>query len=262
MDIRRSSASKANPAIKHFTASKGQGNAKWLAARARPGAVVLLGGAGLDHFRLRVAQSHLRHDLLPSFWSLAGVAASSTSFLTVPITIRDASAVPTTNGVESVRFSQVDDPDLFPNAALIHFASPSDAIVANARRLMEQRSALDLPTLMLPWLGFIWSAGTRRNPLIEGGALPSAALVQTAFGMAGIELTPGLASGSNCPEAIWQSALWWHDYYQKTADVSGARVATDKTAVKAPVKERPKAMVPTGEACVRQRAAAVTHEGR
>ncbi|HUL73171.1 MAG TPA: hypothetical protein VLT86_08715 [Vicinamibacterales bacterium] len=262
MDIRRSSAASANPAIKRVTPKRGQGNAKWLAARAQPGAVVLLGGAGLDHFRLRVAQSHLRHDLLPSFWSLAGIVASSTSFLTVPITIRDASAVPATNGVETVRFAQVDDPEVFPNAAVLQFASPAGAIVANVRRLMRQRSALDLPTLMLPWLGFIWSAGTRRNPLIEGGAMPSAALVQTAFGMAGIELTPGLASGSNCPEAVWQSALWWHDYYQKTADVSGARVATDTSATKAPSKDRPKPIVPAGEACIRQAAAAVTHEER
>jgi hypothetical protein len=202
----------------------------------------------------------LRHDLLPSFWSIAGIAATSSSFLTVPVTIRDASTVPVTNGVETVRFSEIDDAERYPNVAVINFAEPSAPIVANARRLMKQRSALDLPSLMLPWLGFIWSAGTRRNPLIDGGAIPSAALVQTAFGMAGIEMTPGLSSGSTCPEAIWQSALWWHDYYQKTADVSGARVATDKTAAARTANERPRAIVPHGESCVRQVAAAVSAE--
>lgn len=261
MDIRRSSATSANQAIKKTTPKRDQGNAKWLASRVRPGAVVLVGGASLEHFRLRVAQSHLRHDLLPSFWSIAGIAATSSSFFTVPVTIRDASLVPVTNGVESVRFSEIDDTTRYPNVAVIHFAEPSAPIVANVRRLMEQRSALDLPSLMLPWLGFIWSAGSRRNPLIEGGAMPSAALVQTAFGMAGIEMTPGLSSGSTCPEAIWQSALWWHDYYEKTADVSGARVATDKNAAARPAKDRPKAVVPHGESCVRQKAAAVSDEG-
>jgi len=260
MDIRRSPASSANQAIKKTTPKRGQGNAKWLASRVRPGAVVLLGGASLEHFRLRVAQSHLRQDLLPSFWSIAGIAASSTSFLTVPITVRDASLVPATNGVESVRFSEIDSVARYPNVAVLNFAEPSAPIVENVRRLMKQRSALDLPSLMLPWLGFVWSAGTRRNPLIEGGAIPSAALVQTAFGMSGIEMTPGLSSGATCPEAIWQSALWWHDYYQKTADVSGARVATDQTATKRAPSERPKAIVPRGESCVRQTAAAVSDE--
>ena len=164
MDIRRSSATSANQAIKKTTPKKGQGNAKWFAARVRPGAVVLVGGASLEHFRLRVAQSHLRHDLLPSFWSIAGVAATSTSFLTVPITIRDASTVPVTNGVESVRFSEIDDARRYPNVAVINFAEPSAPIVENVRRLMKQRSALDLPTLMLPWLAFMWGAAEPAQP--------------------------------------------------------------------------------------------------
>jgi len=260
MDIRRSAATKPNSAIARTTAPKGRGNAKWLAARATPGAVVLVGGATLDHFRLRVAQSHLRHDLLPSFWSLAGVVASASGFYAVPIAVQDASTVPVTNGVQLVRFKDVDDPARYPNVAVIHFAEPSDGIVANVRRLMSQRSALDLPTLMLPWLAFIWGAGSKRNPLVEGGAMPSAALVQTAFGMAGIELTPGLASGSTCPEAIWQSALWWHDYYQKTASVSGPGVATDRTAQARARSTSPRAIVPHGDSCLRQVAASVSQE--
>ena len=32
-----------------------------------------------------IAQSHLRSDLLPSFWSAAGIIVSATTFLTVPI---------------------------------------------------------------------------------------------------------------------------------------------------------------------------------
>lgn len=259
MDIRRSTATKPNPGIKTVAVKPREGNAKWLASRVQPGAVVLVGGARLDHFRLRIAQSHLRQDLRPSLWSIAGIAVSPTAFFTVPVTIQDASTVPETNAIESKRFNSIDDPTEFPNVAVVHFAAPSDPIVKNVRRLMVQRAALDLPTLMLPWLGFIWSAGARHNPLLDGGAMPSASLVQTAYGMAGIELTPGLASGSNCPEAIWQSAKWWHDYYQKTADVTGARVATDKTQM-SPGKDRPKAIVPTGEAYIRQKAAAVLDE--
>lgn len=32
------------------------------------------------------------------------------------------------------------------------------------------------------------------------------------------ELTPGLESRASCPEAIWASALYWHDYFGKAGE--------------------------------------------
>jgi hypothetical protein len=257
MDLRRSTATRRNPAIATAAARKGERNASWIASRAQPGAVVLAGGATLEHFRIRTAQSYLRQDMLPSFWSLAGVAVSSTAMFTVPLAVADASAIPARNAIQRIAFRQIDDVERFPNIAVLRFAEPADVIVGNVRKLMGQRSALDLPSLVLSWLGLVWHAGERENPLQEGAGLPSAALVQTAYGMAGIELAPGLASRSSCPEAIWQAALWWHDYYEKTADVSGSGVATDET-VKSDGGAR--AIVPAGAYIVRQPAAAITHE--
>jgi len=258
MDIRRSTAKHKNKAVVSAPAKRNQGNAAWLASRAEPGSVVLAGGTGLEHFRLRVAQSHLRHDMLPSFWSLAGVVASANSMWTVTLAVDDVSAVPAANAIRRVNFREIDDVTRFPNIAVLRFAEPAAAIVGNVKRLMTQRIAIDLPTMILPWLAFVWSAGTKRNPILEGEGLPSAVLVQTAFGMSGIELAPGLASSSSCPEAIWQSAIWWHDYYQKTADVRGAQVATDETR---PAKDdQPRAIVPAGEYQLRQKAAAITNE--
>jgi hypothetical protein len=101
----------------------------------------------------------------------------------------------------------------------------------------------------------VWSAGDKTNPLLGGTGLPAAALVEAAHGMAGVELTPGLASGSSCPEAIWQSALWWHDYYRQTAAISGISVATDRDPV--PEAAALKAIVPEGEYRLLQKEAAV-----
>lgn len=258
MDIRRSSARHRNAGVVQVAVRSGAGNAAWVAARARPGSVILAGGATLEHFRLRVAQSHLRRDLLPSFWSVAGVLTAGKAFFSVPLGVDRVSAVPSSNAVRRVTLQQIDDTGRFPNVAVLRFAEPADGIVRNVQRLMQQRSALDLPTMILPWLGFVWSAGTRRNPLVEGIGLPAAALVQTAFGMAGIELTPGLASGSSCPEAIWQSAVWWHEYYEQTTDVAGARVATDAGA--RDLDRGPRPIVPSGEYVIRQAAAAVSWE--
>jgi hypothetical protein len=257
MDLRRSTATRRNPAIAVSPAKKGERNAAWLAARVQPGAVVLAGGATLEHFRIRTAQSHLRQDMLPSFWSLAGIVSSSTAMFSVPLAVANVSAIPASNGIRRVTFREIDDVERFPNVAVLRFAEPADVITRNVRKLLGQRSALDLPSLILPWLGLAWNAGDHRNPLQEGAGLPSAALVQTAYGMAGIELAPGLASRSSCPEAIWQAALWWHDYYEQTADVSGAAVATDET-MKSGAGAR--AIVPAGAYLVRQPAAAITQE--
>ncbi|HET9370618.1 MAG TPA: hypothetical protein VFO19_10240 [Vicinamibacterales bacterium] len=270
MDIRRSPATTRNAHVTGTQARQGGGNKEWLARRVQAGSVVFIGGATLADFRVRVAQSTFRHDLLPGFWSLVGIAESSTSMLSAPLAFGpDPSMVPSSNAVRRVRFDEVDDPERYPNVGVIDFAAPSAPIVDNVRKLMTHRAAIDLPALLLPWLGFVWGAGDRRNPLLDQIGLPSATLVETAFGMAGIELTPGMASGSSCPEAIWQAAVWWHDYYRETAPVAGAPVAT---APQAPTRaaratrdgaadtDRPRAIVPKGEHLVRQQAAAVTYE--
>jgi hypothetical protein len=260
MDIRRSPATSRNPLVVQDEAPSTRGNAAWLQDHAEPGSVVFIGGAGLTDFRIRVAQSHLRNDMLPSFWSFAGIMTAR-GILTVPLaSAGDPSSVPATNAVRLVRLQEFDDPAPYPNVGAIRFVDRGDAIVANAEKLIRHRSAVDLPTMLLQWLGFVWGAGTRRNPLLENVGLPGAAFVETAFGMAGIELTPGLSSGSSCPEAIWQSALWWHDYYRKTAAVMTEDGASAARATQ-PADALPRAVEPEGSYRCLQPAAAVAYEG-
>jgi len=64
--------------------------------------------------------------------------------------------------------------------------------------------------------------------------VPSAVLVETAFAMAEVELTPGLAAASSCPEAIYQAAKWWTGYYEKTAgydEAAGTKPQGDAEAI-------------------------------
>lgn len=237
-------------------------NTAWLAQLPRgvvqPGAVLLLGGSSVADFRIRVAQSHLRQDLMPSFWSQVGIVVSADEFLSVPVSAPVATMdVAPNNAVCTCPIRDYADPRRFPNIAVLHFADRGAAIVDYARRVMRQRSAADLPLLLHAWLGFVWGVGTSPNPLMQSTGLPSSALVETAFGMAGIELTPGVASASSCPEAIWQSAIWWHDYYEK----AGGALAR-ATAKPPKGKERlPVSIVPRGASLTRQRAAAVIDPG-
>jgi hypothetical protein len=240
-------------------ASAGHSNVEWLRsvpAFATPGAVLLLGGVSVVDFRLRVAQSHLRHDLLPSFWSNVGIIASADTFFTVPLDeLLEPTRVPARNAIHECGIDRYDDAERYPNIGIVKFADAGEAIVAHVRRLMSQRGAVDLPQLLVAWLGFAWGTGAAvTNPLTQGVGMPGAALVETAFGMGGIELTPGVASAASCPEAVWQSAIWWHEYYEKTkeAPVDGQ---PDARPVETPGE--PRGIVPAGAYVTRQPAAAV-----
>jgi hypothetical protein len=241
---RHSAETTPNDLVKEEPAKPGESNRQWLSRVGARDGIILLGGSSLAHFRIRVAQSHLRSDLLPSFWSLTGILKEEQAFVSVPLGFHgDTSEVPRTNGIQTCRLDDYDDPERFPNIAVIRFTEDSQAVHENIERLRQQRSVIDLPSLMLPWLGFVWGAGRSGNPLLEGHGLPSAAFVETVYGIAGIELTPGLSSASSCPEAIWQSAKWWRAFYEGATGVGNEVHAI--------------ATVPAGSFATRQSAAAV-----
>jgi hypothetical protein len=231
-------------------------NRAWLTRLGAPGGVqldengiILLGGSSLASFRIRVAQSSMRRDLFPSYWSHCGILLGNGRFATVPLTLAsDISAVPAKNGVEMAKLEDFDDPRRYPNVAVIRFARQHDHVREHIKRLQEDRSVIDLPAMMLRWLGFVWGVAGAVNPLTDGIGLPSAAFVETVFAMAGCELTPGLSSRSSCPEAIWQSAKWWQQFYES------------KTVTDAVPKEGLsfQGMTPEGFFAIRQPAAAIT----
>ena len=185
---------------------------------AKPGDVVLLGGSSLSDFRLRVAQSHMRDDLTPSYWSLVGVLDDGDRLLTAPLwPLLTPDVVPITNGITSLALSEFDDPVLWPNIAIVRFPGARLPPVTCVDDLRKQRSMIDIPALVLHWLAFVWGAGSAPNPLVNGSGIPSAVMTEAAFALAEVELTPGLAAASSCPEAIYQSAKWWHSFYEQAA---------------------------------------------
>lgn len=247
LGVRLSGERKPNGAVRERAADRGQSNAEWMARAGITDGVILLGGSDLASFRIRVAQSHARSDLLPSFWSLVGLLDTPDHFLSAPLGTADVSAVPSRNGIARCAISDFDDPARYPNVALIRFTENTGPVLENAERVQRQRSVVDIPTLIVAWLEFVWGAGAARNPLLEGKGLPSAAFVEAAYGLSGVELTPGLSSASSCPEAVWQAAKWWSGFYEQTA-------AT-------PLDPDVAGMVPEGYYVIRQPAAAVAEDG-
>lgn len=248
ISVRHSPEKAPNPKVREVPARRGESNGQWLARVGATGGILLLGGSPLGDFRVRIAQSHLRRDMYPSFWSLAGVLRDGRTFDSVPLGgWDDASEVPRLNGIRRCRIADYDDPERYPNVAVLYFTRSHDLLLGYADAVRGQRSVLDLPNLMVPWLGFVWGAGRQGNPLLAGVGLPSAAFVETVHGLAGIDLTPGVSSESSCPEAIWQAAKWWQGYYEEAA--TGPRGGDA-----AP-------LVPEGHFTTRQRAAAVHDPG-
>lgn len=225
LPVRQSQATRSNQRLHHESASRAPrsnlaclGLAREAMGVGDPGDVVLIGGASLADFRIRVAQSHARHDLTPSHWSIVGILSEQGELVTAPLwPLPDPASVPARNAIDTRPLSDFDSVSLYPNLAIVRFPSDAAAVLRHVRRLRRQRTIVDLPSLILAWLGFVWATADSPNPLLSGLGLPSAVLVETVFGMADVELTPGLASASSCPEAIWQAARWWHGFYARAA---------------------------------------------
>jgi hypothetical protein len=229
----------AAPPARRAAARRTGGNVTWLRRCLREhgigeaGDVILLGGASLVDFRVRIAQSHARHDLTPSYWSTVGVIADADTWTSVPLgSGADPSRIPATNAIATLPLADLDDADRFPNVAVLRFPSTVSAVTDAIDRIRTQRTIADLPALVLAWLGFAWGTPGSANPLLDGMGVPSAVLVETVFGLADVELTPGLASASSCPEAIWQSVKWWQDFYAQA--VSGAAADAEPSRATSP----------------------------
>jgi hypothetical protein len=252
----RSLSTESNPNLREESARDGEGNKKLLARLGDGDGIIFLGGTSVADFRVRVAQSSLRSDMLPSFWSQCGILQGNGTFASVPLDLgNDVSAIPRCNAVQVCSLDDYDDPQRYPNVAVVRFAKAHARVDQDIERLKNDRAIVDLAALMLPWLGFVWGTGGSSNPLSQGIGLPSAAFVETVFAMAGFELTPGLSSASSCPEAIWQSAKWWTDFYKGiTADAAPRKSAKTKSGKEKTADAVP--MTPQGYFAVRQRAAA------
>lgn len=219
--LRRSDVASGNPLLKPTPAAAApQGdtaNFDWLSSTGYRDGVVLLGGTSIVDFRMRVAQSELRQDLLPSFWSTCGLLIDGDVLMTARVdAISDSSQRVERNGLESVQLdaeSRYGDSMFYPNIAILQFTNDHAAIREHVARIGQERNIVDLLAQIVAWLGYCWAVGDRGNPLMQGHGIPSATLLERAHGLASIDLSPGLPSASSCPEAIWQAARWWYKAY-------------------------------------------------
>ncbi len=226
LNIRSSTAEAPNRAFKEVRRKKSEENLAWLERHLSTDAdsiqLLLVGGTGAGDFRLRIAQSHLRHDMTPSHWSHVGLVGQSNGevgdTLVYEIALEPEHgfgfAAPT-NAVQEGRLGAYADRKRYPNLALLTLPVARAELEDAIARFQHQRSVLDATELVLLWLAFLWGVGRAGNPLLSGNGIPSAAMVEVVLGAVGYEITPGLESRASCPEAIWQAARWWHLFYSE-----------------------------------------------
>jgi hypothetical protein len=183
--------------------------------------LVLLGGSDTMAFRLRQAQSHLRSDMLPSYWSesllvnVRGTDVLKARALHVPLLQPTNGALATiSNGVVERPLKDFADPARWPNVAVIAVPVPQEQILEKVETFKRSRATLDALEHILRWLAYAWGVARTPNPLSDGIGMPSACMLETACAAANFDLTPGLESRASCPEAIWVAALHWHEYFQ------------------------------------------------
>jgi hypothetical protein len=232
--VLRSPAAKRNEQVVELAREAGETNEAWLDRAVKRGLVevgpqwsllLLIGGNDPLSFRLRVAQSHVRHDLSPSAWSHVAFLPELNATLRETRTL-EVSLAPVkcfgdygfplpTNGLQEGRLDVYLADAVVPNLALLSVPVAAADVKESLQALKWQRSLLDVPQLILRWLGYCWGVGVPASPLADGIGIPGAALLEAAFAARGFDLTPGLESRSSCPEAIWQAATWWHGFYER-----------------------------------------------
>ncbi|MEO6677747.1 MAG: hypothetical protein ABIO21_10250 [Pseudomonas sp.] len=222
-----SSAEISNPRYKELKRNKQENNEQWMHRAIKKldlslenwSYIALFGGRDIMAFRLRVAQSHLRSDLLPSYWSEAALIKVDGDNLTathVPLFQPERDEFATKrNGVVEQPLSHFTSAERWENISVIALPVPQATILQAIETFKHSRSPVDSLEYVLRWLAFSWGAGRTANPIHEGIGLPSATMLEVAYNAVQFDLTPGLESRASCPEYLWIMAKYWYPYYEQ-----------------------------------------------
>lgn len=187
--------------------------------------IVLAGGKDVASFRIRIAQSHLRSDMLPSFWSECALFKihnddfTNAGFFNLPLfQPANATYAPTRNGLVELPFNKLPTQKEYPNLALLAIPVPQEQILQSLAEYQKSRVSYDAVENILPWLAFVWGAGNATNPLMQQIGFPSAMMLSQIYSANGFDLAPGVNANLSAPETFWSGVKHWQDYYSKTQE--------------------------------------------
>lgn len=252
--MRHSQTSTRNPAIKDWTSRYGKRtnlqffNDAFAALQKQDignrglMTVGLIGSRDLPGHTLRTAQSMLRWDLRPSFWSHVFVVAepvtSRTSLrplpiLEVPLHPRNGMFPrPECNGINEGTLGLYEDKDIDANVGLVAVGMTDEEakkLKKRARDWNQDRVRYNFWEMLGVWQSYLWSQGAKRNPLREGMPIAASSYIEFIFEGVGLGVTPGSSERNSAPEHLWNAACWWHKAFkEQDRKVAGMFVARDR----------------------------------
>jgi hypothetical protein len=240
IEIMQSTAKEENPQFVESKRKPDEDNVAWVkrhCPKTTQAVLLLFGGVDQVSFRVRVAQSHARHNLTPSHWSDV-VLVKNPDGITTRTQTFEASLQPTggfgfptsSNGIQSGTLAAYRDAKQFPNVAILQVPVAGAKVKEAIEQFQVMRHVVNGVDLLVAWLAHVWGVTSADNPLLREIGVPSAVLMEYATGAVGFDLTPGLASRSSCPEAIWQAAKWWHRFYITRGEEGGEQVIPTRAA--------------------------------
>lgn len=249
--MRYSGTDEENPALKDWSADYASRDnltffREALAAIGREAngglmAIGLVGSRDLPGVTLRQAQSVLRWDLRPSLWSHAFLIAqlvgpdddvARVQVLEVPVHDRTGRFPrPERNGVSDGRLGLYGDRRVDANAALLVVrmnAEEVGRVAAQANAPNRDRARYDLWGTLGVWHSYVWSPGTRPNPLRDGVPIPASAFVEYTFESLRLDLAPGASERNSAPEHLWNAAKSWYPTFERLGHpIAGYYVVRD-----------------------------------
>lgn len=194
--------------------------------------ILLVGGSDLASTRLRMAQSVVRFDERPSYWSHAALVLDVD-----PGDVLDSTGVeialwpPSTTGPERnylsfFKLREYASDRRFPNLAVLSVAelgspeserggehvdtrSLAERVRGAALREHPGRGVHAFGPWVAAWTSYVLAPSA--NPLLADLPLPSTALVDYVYASSGVDLLPAAATPALCPEAVWASARYYSE---------------------------------------------------
>jgi len=215
--------------------------------------VGLVGGSDPASMAVRRAQSFLRFDRRPSYFSEIFLFSGSGSDILECKVVDADPKVPEGGGISTSKASHYHNAKAYPNSALIGFqfrdsnggTSPSERVLKVLKAANDQkaiRERYDLWQMLAIWQPYLFEPDRTPNPLSGGAPHPGAAFVRWALGAAEIEAAPGALDEFDAPEHFWAAANYWHGQYAQRSvgvEISLVRSITDPLGtVSAAAKDR------------------------
>ncbi|MDN5843079.1 MAG: hypothetical protein L0H54_06500 [Alcaligenaceae bacterium] len=194
-------------------------------------AIGLVGSCDLPGICLRRAQSVLRDDQRPSYWSHAFIVTEPWDgksrigrlpIVEVPFFARNGQfPEPARNAVIHNTLTHYLDRRVDPNVALFTVAKsvrgklkPLDQAQHEVLRkaIAEpnlDRARYDLWAGLGVWQQYFWSGEQLPNPTLAGQPIPSTSLIEMLYEQIGVDLTPAASERNSAPEHLWTSMRWW-----------------------------------------------------